>query len=558
MVGFTIMDLAANDLPDDLETARALLLAERARAAAEHARHLDAQEDLLVQQLELERLKQEQARLEAELAEIQARNARYEAILAQLKRLKFGKSSERLDRDQLALAFEDLVQGLAEIEQAEERADPELKVHRGRERREKRPSLPDHLPQIEVVLEPEESVCSCCSGTLHRIGEDVSRRLDVVPAQYRVIVTRRPKYACRACEGTVVQAPAPPRLIDGGLPTERLVAQVIVDKYADHVPLYRQAQAFARQGVTLNRSTLAHWTGYAAGELKPLWEHIRSRLLTAPRLFVDETKAPVLDPGRGRTKSGYFWAVAQDQRGWAGTDPPAVAYTYAPGRGADHAATLLKDFAGVLQTDGYAAYKTLASRRNDVILAHCWAHVRRKFFDLAKGGSAPAADRVLGLIGVLYGIEQAIRGQPSDARRETRRERSRPVLDELHSFLCEHLRKVPGSSVIAEAIRYVLTRWEGLVMFVDDGHLELDTNPVERSMRPIALNRKNALFAGSDDGAEHWAILATLIECCKLNGVNPADYLEDVISRLVNGHLNSRLDELTPWTWKALRQADQG
>ncbi len=558
MVGFAIMDLAANDLPDDPEAARALLLAERARAADEYARHLDAQEEILAQQLDLQRLKAEQARLEAELAEIQARNARYEAILAQLKRLKFGKSSERLDRDQLALAFEDLVQGLAEIEQAEERADPELKVHRGRERREKRPSLPDHLPQIEVVLEPENSVCPCCSGTLHRIGEDVSRRLDVVPAQYRVIVTRRPKYACRACEGTVVQAPAPPRLIDGGLPTERLVAQVIVDKYADHVPLYRQAQAFARQGITLNRSTLAHWTGYAAGELKPLWEHIRSRLLMAPRLFVDETKAPVLDPGRGRTKSGYFWAVAQDQRGWAGTDPLAVAYTYAPGRGADHAVTLLKDFAGVLQTDGYATYKTLASRRNDVILAHCWAHVRRKFFDLAKGGSAPAADRVLALIGVLYGIEQEIRGQPPDARRQTRRERSRPVLDELHNFLCEHLRKVPGTSVIAEAIRYVLTRWDGLVMFVDDGHLELDTNPVERSMRPIALNRKNALFAGSDDGAEHWAILATLIECCKLNGVNPADYLEDVISRLVNGHLNSRLDELTPWNWKALRQAHQG
>lgn len=552
------MDIAANDLPDDLEGARALLLAERAKAAQEHARHLDAQEEILAQQLELQRLKEKQARLEAELAEIQARNARYEAILAQLKRLKFGKSSEKLDRDQLALAFEDLVQGLAEIEQAEERADPDLKVHRGRERREKRPSLPDHLPQIEVVLEPEERTCPCCSGTLHRIGEDVSRRLDVVPAQYRVIVTRRPKYACRACEGTVVQAPARPRLIEGGLPTERLVAQVIVDKYADHVPLYRQAQAFARQGITLNRATLAHWTGYAAGELKPLWEHIRSELLMAPRLFVDETKAPVLDPGRGRTKSGYFWAIAQDQRGWTGTDPPAVAYTYAPGRGADHAALLLKDFTGVLQTDGYAAYKTLAARRNDVVLAHCWAHSRRKFFDLAKGGSAPAADRVLALIGVLYGIERDIRGQPPDARRQARRERSRPVLDELHRFLCEHLRKVPGSSVIAEAIRYVLTRWDGLVMFVDDGHLELDTNPVERSMRPIALNRKNALFAGSDDGAEHWAILATLIECCKLNAVNPADYLEDVITRLVNGHLNSRLDELTPWRWRTSRQAAQG
>jgi hypothetical protein len=235
-----------------------------------------------------------------------------------------------------------------------------------------------------------------------------------------------------------------------------------------------------------------------------------------------------------------------------------VAYTYAPGRGADHAALLLKDFTGVLQTDGYAAYKTLAARRNDVVLAHCWAHSRRKFFDLAKGGSAPAADRVLALIGVLYGIERDIRGQPPDARRQARRERSRPVLDELHRFLCEHLRKVPGNSVIAEAIRYVLTRWDGLVMFVDDGHLELDTNPVERSMRPIALNRKNALFAGSDDGAEHWAILATLIECCKLNAINPADYLEDVITRLVNGHLNSRLDELTPWRWRTSRQAAQG
>ncbi len=380
----------------------------------------------------------------------------------------------------------------------------------------------------------------------------------MVPAQYQVIVTRRPKYACRACEGTIVQAPAPARLIEGGLPTERLVATVIVDKYADHVPLYRQAHAFARQGITLNRSTLAHWTGYAAGELKPLWEHIRAKLLTAPRLFIDETKAPVLDPGRGKTKSGYFWAIAQDQRGWAGGDPPAVAYTYAPGRGAEHAATLLKSFAGVLQTDGYAAYKALASRRNDVILAHCWAHSRRKFFDLAKGGSALAAERVLALIAELYRIEQEIRGQPPDRRRDERRERSRPVLDELHRFLCEHLRKVPGSSVIAEAIRYVLTRWDGLVLFVDDGHIELDTNPVERAMRPIALDRKNALFAGSDDGAEHWAILATLIECCKLNDVNPVAYLEDVITRLVAGHLNSRIDELTPWNWKAKRAAAQG
>ena len=549
------MEIAANDLPDTLEAAHALLLAERARRAAADARHVDAQQLLDEKHLELERMQAERRALEAELAEIQARNARYEQIIAHLNRLQFGRSSERLDRDRLNLVFEDLAQGLAEIEQAEERADPALKTHRARQRRETRPSLPDHLPETEVVLEPDQSVCPCCSGTLHLIGEDRSRRLDVVPAQYQVIVTRRPKYACRACEGTIVQAPAPSRLIEGGLPTERLVAKVIVDKYADHVPLYRQSQGFARQGITLNRSTLAHWTGYAAGELKPLWEHIRSGLLAAPRLFVDETRAPVLDPGRGKTKSGYFWAVAQDQRGWAGTEPPAVAYTYTPGRGADHATALLKGFAGVLQTDGYAVYKTLASRRNDVVLAHCWAHSRRKFFDLAKGGHAPAAEHVLALIAKLYGIEREIRGQPPDARREERHQRSRPVLDELHGFLEGHLRKVPGSSVIADAIRYVLTRWDGLVRFVEDGHIELDTNAVERSIRPIALNRKNALFAGSDDGAEHWAILATLIECCKLNDVNPAAYLEDVITRLVAGHLNSRIDELMPWKWKAMNQA---
>jgi transposase len=550
------MEIPANDLPDTLDAAHALLRAERAQRAAADARHLDAQQLLDAKHRELERMQAERRELEAELAEIQARNARYEQIIAQLKRLQFGRSSERLDHDQLNLAFEDLAQGLAEIEQAEERADPVLKALRGRERREKRPSLPDHLKEVEVVLEPDQSVCPCCSGALHLIGEDLSRRLDVVPAQYQVIVTRRPKYACRACEGTIVQAPAPSRLIEGGLPTERLVAQVIVDKYADHVPLYRQSQAFARQGITLNRSTLAHWTGYAAGELKPVWEHIRSGLLAAPRLFVDETRAPVLDPGRGKTKSGYFWAVAQDQSGWAGTEHRAVAYTYTPGRGADHATALLKGFAGVLQTDGYAVYKTLAAHRNDVVLAHCWAHSRRKFYDLAQSGNAPAAEHVLGLIAKLYGIEREIRGQPPDTRRKERRQRSRPVLDELYGFLEGHLRKVPGSSVIADAIRYVLTRWDGLVMFVEDGHIELDTNAVERSMRPIALNRKNALFAGSDDGAKHWAILATLIECCKLNDVNPAAYLEDVITRLVNGHLNSRIDELTPWKWKAMNQAE--
>jgi transposase len=398
------MDAALKSLPDDPETLRAMLLADRATLAEIQAE---------VAALKAERLERdaEELRLQAQLERLEAQNARYEHIIAQLRRLTFGKRSEQMDKDQLQLALEDLQQGAAEIEAQEEQDDPELKAHRTRQRRERRPSLPGHLPRVDVVIEPASTQCPCCAGSMHVIGEDVSQRLDVVPAQYQVIVTHRPKYACRSCEGAVVQAPAQGRLIEGGLPTERMVAQVLVAKYADHTPLYRQAQGLARQGIEIDRSTLAFWTGYAAAELEPLWRRMREMLLCGSRLFVDETRAPVLDPGRGRTKTGYFWTVARDDRPWNGTDPPAVVYTYAPGRGADHAAGLLKDFSGVLQTDGYQVYQTLAKARNDVVLAHCWAHARRKFFDLAKGGSAPIAAEALARIGRLYAVEADIRGQ---------------------------------------------------------------------------------------------------------------------------------------------------
>ena len=281
---------------------------------------------------------------------------------------------------------------------------------------------------------------------------------------------------------------------------------------------------------------------------------MREDLLRSGRLFVDETRAPVLDPGRGRTKTGYFWAIARDDRGWNGSDPPAVVYNYAPGRGADHAITLLKGFSGILQTDGYGAYKTLVAAdraRGAIALAHCWAHARRRFFELAKGGAAPIADEALRRIARLYAIEAEIRGQNAYTRKATRQAQSRPLALDLKLWLEARLSTVAGRSPMAEAIRYTLTRWEGLTRFLDDGRIELDSNPVERSMRPIALNRKNALFAGSDEGAENWAVLATLIECCKLHGVNPHTYLTDVLTRLVNGHLASRLGDLTPWAWQA-------
>lgn len=552
------MEAAADHLPNDVETLRSMLLAEQANLKQEQAllQELQArQAEAEAQVAALKAYEAERIVLEAEVERLTAQNARYEHIIDQLRRMQFGKRSEKLDKDQLNLAFEDLAQGLAEIEGEEEREDLELKRHRARQRRESRPSLPSHLPEVEVLVEPQATACPCCSGVMHVIGEDVSRRLDVVPAQYQVLVTRRPKYACRQCEGQIIQAPAPARLIEGGLPTEQMVSQVLVAKYADHTPLYRQAQGLARQGIEIKRSTLAHWTGYAAAELKPLWTLMRQELLASAKLFVDETPAPVLDPGRGRTKTGYFWAIARDDRPWCGNDPPGVVYTYAPGRGTEHALALLGDYSGTLQTDGYAAYKALANCNRQVTLAHCWSHLRRKLFDIDKGGSAPIAAEALRRIAELYAVESTLRGQPAQARLDQRRLRSAPLVEDMKLWLETCLAKLPGRSKLAEVIRYALSHWNGLVVFLEDGRVELDTNPVERAMRPIALNRKNSLFAGSDEGAEHWAIIATLVENCKLHDVNPTAYLTDVLTRLVNGHRQSDLHELTPWTWARLHKA---
>jgi transposase len=513
-------------LPEDIAALRALVLTAWAERDAEHA--------------ENERLADQ--------------NDRLRHLIRQLQRLRFGRSSEQLDPDQLNLALEDLEQAVAAVEAEQEKADPALRKARAEKRRADRGSLPDHLPRVEIVIEPEDTACPCCGGAMHVIGEDRSQRLDVIPAQHRVIVTRRPKYACRQCQEGVVQAPAPARLIEGGLPTERLVAHVIVAKYADHCPLYRQAQILARQGIAIDRATLAFWTGYGAAEIKPVWRLMLDELLSSTKLFVDETTAPVLDPGRGRTKKGYFWALARDDRPWQGGAPPAVVYSYAPGRRGDYALALLKGYSGVLQTDGYAGYRALADpKRNDrpVTLALCWAHWRRQFFDLAKSPPAPIATEALKRIAELYEIEAEIRGKSAEERRAVRQEKTKPLVEALKTWVEAGLARLAGGATVAQALRYGLNHWEGLVRFLDDGRIEIDSNTVERSMRPIALNRKNALFAGSDEGAQNWAMLASLIETCKLSAVNPEAYLTDVLTKLVNGWPNRQLAELTPWAWAA-------
>src|SRR5690606_11475901 len=333
-----------------------------------------------------------------------------------------------------------------------------------------RGSLPAHLERIEQIIDVEEvdgaRACPCCGSGLHQIGEDVSERLDVVPTTFRVLVTRRPRYGCRSCESAVLQAPAPARIVEGGIPTEALIAQVLVAKYADHLPLYRQAQIYARQGVQLDRSTLADWVGRAAWYLGPLRDHVLARLRGSTRLFADETTAPVLDPGRGRTKTRQLWAYARDDRPWGGSDPPMVAYVYAADRKAERPASHLVGFAGILQVDGYGGYAALARRRGQLSLAFCWAHVRRKFYELAD--SSPVATEVLRRIAMLYAIEDEVRGSPAEQRRMVRDERSRSIVDDLRQYLEALARQVSAKSKLGEAIRYALTRWEGFSCFLDD------------------------------------------------------------------------------------------
>jgi transposase len=499
--------MPGDTLPNDLETLKAMLLAER---------------------LESDRLRQ---------------------IIKELQRHRFGRRAETLPEDQMLLGLEDVEQTAASNEAIADQAAPAERTARAARRRSNRGSLPAHLPRIEIVVDIDDKSCRCCQGELHRIGEDKSERLDMVPAHFRVLVTIRPKYACRACEDGVLQAPAPARLIEGGLPTEATVAQVLVSKYADHLPLYRQAQIYARQGVNLDRSTLADWVGHAAWHLRPLHERLLVKLRQMPRLFADETTAPVLDPGRGRTKTGQLWAYAADDRPWGGADPPGVAYVYAPDRKAERPIAHLAGFKGILQVDGYAGYSKLAER-GDVRLAFCWSHVRRNFYELATPGPGPIASEALKHIAGFYAIEKDIRGRSADERRAVRQQKARPLIDAFEVWLRAKLALISQKGKLAEAIRYALSRWEGLTRFIDDGRIELDNNTVERSIRPIALNRKNALFAGSDGGAEHWATIASLIETCKLNDVDPLGYLTDVLTRIVNGHPNSDIDQLLPWAYR--------
>lgn len=484
---------------------------------------------------------------------LKALNQRLEHLVAELKQLVHGKKSEKLTEDERQLAFEDLETAVAEVEAQQDASMPAGTPARKPARRN-RGNLPADLPRIEQVIEPETLDCPCGCGAMHRIGEDRTERLDIVPAQVRVIVTVRPKYACRACTNGVSQAPAPAHLIEGGLPTEGAIAHVLVCKFSDHLPLYRLSQILARSGIDIQRSTLADWVGTAAFHLAPVVDRLSEHLKGSGKLFMDETTAPVLDPGRGKTKTGYLWALARDDRGWGGEDPPGVVFTYAPNRAGKNAEQILQGFDGTLQLDGYTGYDRLTrpSRTGGapIKVAHCWAHARRKLKEIFDQDGSQIAAEGLRQIAEFYRIEAEIRGMGPGQRLSARQTRTAPLVVAFGEWLQAQRLRISAKSRLGEKLTYIHRQWDGLQTFLSDGRVEIDSNAVENLIRPIALTRKNALFAGHDEGARAWGRIASLIATAKVNNVEPFAYLKATLEAIAAGHPTSRIDELLPWNFK--------
>jgi len=545
--------LRLDSLPADLRAA----FEAQAKALAERSAELDPERSVR------RRLEDETSQLasekSAENAELKAINTRLEQLVREFRRARFGPRSEKLDADQQQLAFEDIEIAIAEVrESAACRIAASQEPNTERPQRRSR-ALPKDLPRIERLIEPASIACLCGCGDMVKIGEDRTERLDVIPAQLQVIVTIRPRYACPKGRAGVIQAPAPAHLIEAGLPSEALIAQVIVSKYSEHLPLYRQAQVFARHGVPIERSTLADWVGRAAFHLAPVVERMAELLKRSTKLFMAETTAPVLDPGRGKTKTGYLWALARDDRPFGGADPPGVVFRYAPGRAGLHAEEMLVGFDGVLQVDGFAGYNRLqrAERQGGcpLRLAYCWSHGRREVIKAIPEAGSSIGEEILQRIAALYAIEKQIRGSSPAQRSAVRQDRAKPLVAELEAFIRAQRERLSPKSNMGQALAYLANHWEGLCLYLDDGRVEMDNNPVENLIRPLALNRKNSPFAGHDEGGQNWARLASLIATCKLNGIEPLAYMKATLEALAAGHRNADIDMLLPWSFKVPQNA---
>ena len=480
-------------------------------------------------------------------------------VIEKYRRMIFGRKSEKLtgELEQLEFRLEELetAQAAEEASQATAEASqpPAAPTASKRRSRPARKPLPEDLPREVVTHLPAHNCCPDCGGALRQFGEDVSEQLERIPASFKVIRHVRPKFACAGCE-TVIEAPAPARPIDRGLPGPGLLAHVLVSKYGDHLPLYRQSQIYARDGVDLDRSTLAGWVGAASELLAPLVDEIKKHVLAASKIHADDTPVPVLAPGNGKTKTGRLWTYVRDDRPAGLGTAPAVWFAYSEDRKGEHPRRHLKDFKGALQADAYAGFHHLYGD-GAIYEVACWAHTRRKFHDIHVVHRSPTTTEALARIGALYGIEEQIRGTPAELRCSVRQTRSRPLLDELRHWMEKTLRSLSTKSETAGAIRYALSHWRALTRYVDDGLLEIDNNAAERALRAVAIGRKNYLFMGADSGGHRAASLYSLIGTAKLNGLDPAFYLRTVLVTIAEHPIN-RIEELLPWNIAASLQAD--
>jgi transposase len=527
---------AADPLPDDVETLKALILTQREALAVAQARATSAENEAKARALEIEKLKH---------------------AIARLRHERFGQSSERSALlDQLELQLVELEEDGAQAETAldlDKPADPQtVAVQSFARRKPARRPLPEHLPR-ERVVHPAPSSCPCCGGTLHKLGEDVTEMLELVPRQWKVIQHVREKFSCRSCE-KITQPPAPSHPIARGRAGPGLLAHVLFGKYGLHLPLTRQSATYTREGVPLDVSTMADWVGASAATLMPLVEAIRAHVFAAERIHADETTVPVLDIGKTRT--GRLWTYVRDDRPFAGADPPAAAYFYSPDRGGVHPEEHLASYAGLMQADAYAGFNRLyeaARKPGPIVEAVCWAHARRKFFDLARLNKAPIAIEAVRRTDALFAIEREINGKLPSERRHVRQERSRPRVEALETWLREQYGRLSPAGQVAKAIAYSLNRWGGLARFLDDGRLCMTNNAAERALRGIAVGRHNWTFAGSDNGGRRAAAIYTLIETAKLNDIDPQAWLADMLAR-VHDHPAKRIADLLPWNWKCHSQ----
>jgi transposase len=503
---------------------------------------------LAAREQELRRLQAEvethRQTLSEQADELRSRSERIEHLklmVAKYRHMIFGAKSEKIliQLGQLELELEEHETAQAEAEAFAERMSPEKQP---KTRPERKP-LAEHLERVVVTHAPAADCCPDCGGQLRHFGEDVSEQLEYMPESFKVIRHVRPKFSCRGCD-RVVEAPAPSRPIERGLAGPGLLAHVIMSKFADHLPLYRQSDIYARQGIDISRSTLAGWVGGASDLLEPLVDAIQKHVLAGRKLHADDTPIPVLAPGNGKTKTGRLWTYVRDDRPAGEETSPAVWFAYSPDRKGERPRMHLKNFRGALQADAYAGFHHLYGEH--IYEAACWAHARRKFYDIHVVHASPTTTEALARIGALYAIEDEIRGKPADLRLDIRQTRARPLLDQLRSWMEKALRTLSSKSETAGAIRYALSRWRALIRYTEDGLLEIDNSAAERALRPVALGRKNFLFAGSDCGGQRAAAMYSLIGSAKLNGLDPELYLRTVLARIAE-HPVSRIQDLLPW-----------